>query len=176
MALLNISSPWVIFYREVQALFAEDPTVHVVYDEEENHIKLYVDNGDKAEALDLLLPQEKVFGNVTVKLSVIPANNADGLFGDFNTNELYNIAFCGNGAYAFSKTIAGVFTNNLTYVVFKRKVVQYYNDSLSDIYGQYSTLYQDIAADVFGEYGDVFFCTDKNEYEYSFDSSEGFNI
>ena len=167
MALLNLSSPWVIYYREVQALFAEDPSVHVVYDEWENHIKLYVDKGDKAEALELLLPKEKMFGDVTVKLSIIPANNADGLFGDFNTGELYSIAFYGNSAYAFSKTITGVFTNNLTYVVFKKKVVQYYNDSLGDIYGQCSTLYQDIAKDVFGESEGLFFCTDKDDYPFS---------
>lgn len=175
MALLNLSAPWVIFYREVQALFAEDPEAHVVYDELGNRIKLYVDTGDKAEALSLLLPNEKTFGDVTVRLSVIPANNADGLFGDFNINELYNIAFCDNGAYAFSKTITGVFTNNLTYVVFKKKVVQYYNDSLSDIYGQCSTLYQDIAEDVFGESGDVFFCTEKDDDPFG-SSEYCFNI
>lgn len=163
MALLNLSSPWMIFYREVRALFDGDPEVHVVFDEENYHIKLYVDKGDKAEALSLLMPDHREFGNVTVKLSIIPANNADGLFGDFSTEELYNIAFYGNDAYSFSKTIAGIFANDLTYVVFKKRVVQYYNDSLSDIYGQCSTLYQDIAKDVIVESSGVYFCTDKDD-------------
>ncbi len=163
MALLNLSSPWMIFYREVQALFACDPTVHVVFDQDNNHIKLFVDNGDKAEALSLLLPLQKTFGNVVIKISVVPANNADGLFGDFTKAELFNIAFNGNGAYAFSKTIAGIFANDLTYIVWKKQIVQYFNDDLGDIYGQCSTLYQNIAKNVFGDMESVFFCTDKDD-------------
>ena len=163
MALLNLSSPWVIFYREVQALFAEDPSVHVVYDEQENHINLYVDKGDKAEALSLLLPDKKMFGDVTVRLSIIPANNGDGLFGDYDKAELFEIAFFDNNAYSFSKTITGVFTNNLTYVVFKKKVVQYFNDDLGDAFGLCSTLYQNIAKDVFKEMDGVYYSTDKDD-------------
>lgn len=174
MALLNLSAPWVIFYCEVRALFAEDHEVHVVFDEENYHIKLYVDKGDKAEALSLLLPDHKVFGNITLKLSVVPANNGDGLFGDFSTAELYSIAFNDNGAFSFSKTITGIFANDLTYVVFKKRVVQYYNDSISDIYGQCSTLYQDIAKDVFVEASGVYYCTDN--YEDFSDPNEGYNI
>lgn len=158
-----MSAPWVIFYREVQALFAEDPTVHVVYNEEENDIKLYVDKGDKAEALSLLLPSSKTFGNVTVNISIIPANNGEGLFGDFGKAELFEIAFFGNNAYSFAKTITGIFTNNLTYVVFKKKVVQYFNDDLGDVYGQCSTLYQEIAKEVFDTIEGVYFCTDKDD-------------
>ena len=34
MAKLKLSSPWEIFYKEIQAMFSEDPCVHVVFDED----------------------------------------------------------------------------------------------------------------------------------------------
>lgn len=57
----------------------------------------------------------------------------------------------------------GIFSNPITYIVFKNKVVQFWNDDLSDIYGNRSTLYQDIAKEIFGESSGIFFCTDKEE-------------
>lgn len=161
MAKIKMSSPWVVFYREINEMFKYDKQVHVVYDEDENHIKLYVDDDYKAEALSYLLPEEKCFGNVTLTISVIPANiDKDMSLVGVNRADLLEIALTDNGAFSFSKTIHGIFTNNLTYIVFKNKVVQYFVDDLSDIYGQCSTLYQEIAKDVFGEIEGVFFCTD----------------
>ena len=74
MSKLGLSSPWVNFYRELEALFAKDPEVKVVYDEEKNDVKLYVDNLAKADALAQLLPVERTFGNITITVTVIPAN------------------------------------------------------------------------------------------------------
>ena len=48
----------------------------------------------------------------------------------------------------------------MTYVVFKKEVVQYFNDSLGDIHGVCSTLMQDIAKDIFEDTEGVYFCTD----------------
>ena len=161
MATFHMSSPWVIFYRQVEALFKYDPEVHVVYDEAENHIKLYVDSSNKAAALSVLLPENKTFGNITMRVSVIPANAEEEYdYSNANKETLYDVAFDGNGAYSFSCTINGIFSNNLTYVVWKKQVVQYHTDDLGDYYGQCSTLYQNIAKDVFGETEGVFFCTD----------------
>ena len=71
---MKLSSPWVEFYREIEALFAQDDEVKVVYEEEKNEVKLYVENARKADALAQLLPTEKTFGNVVLKITVIPAN------------------------------------------------------------------------------------------------------
>ena len=51
MAKIGLSSPWVVYYREVNALFGQDPEIHVVFDEDKNELKLFVDNSSKAEAL-----------------------------------------------------------------------------------------------------------------------------
>lgn len=173
MAIFHMSAPWVIFYRELEELFKYDPQVHVVYDEADNHVKLYVDDADKAIALDILLPHTKVFGSVSMSISVIPANTTERDFAATNRDELFRVAFRGNGAFSFAKTVTGIFVNNLTYIVFRNRVVQYFNDDLGDIYGQCSTLYQEIAKNVFGETEGIFFCTDAEQPIVFVDNDKG---
>lgn len=155
MAKLKLSSPWVEYYHAVNAFFKEDSSVHVIFDEENSEINMFVDNDRKAAALDRLMPKEKQFGNVTLHITVYPSN--------YFRNQKYDLAhaaFDGNGALSFIRTVEGVMSNNITYVVFKNKVVQYFNDDLGDINGQCSTLYQDIAKKIFNEIDGVFYCTD----------------
>ena len=59
MAKLGLSSPWMIYYREVEALFQMDPGVRVIFDDDNRELKLYVEDGEKAYALSQLLPTEK---------------------------------------------------------------------------------------------------------------------
>lgn len=162
MAKLKLSPPWVIFYQEVKQLFKKDPDVHVVFDEETPVLSLYVDDADKADALDQLLPKEKDFGGVTLLVKVIPANKKDL---DFNPDNLYDRAFKENPILSYIKTVRGIFANNMTYVVFEPEIVQFFNDDLGDVNGYCSTLYQNIAKDVFTEHEGVFFCTDLFYYD-----------
>ena len=155
MTNLNLSTPWVTFYREIEALLGGDPDINVVWDEENKRVKLYVEDADKAEALDTLLPREKTFGNVTVKVSVLPANEEEE-----SKASLFRRAFEGNPAFAFEKTVETALTNPVSYVVFKKEVVQFWNDDLSDVNGNCSTLYEEIARDVFDDNAGIFFCTD----------------
>lgn len=155
MSKVGLSSPWVNFYRELEALFAKDPEVKVIYDEEKNDVKLYVDNLAKADALAQLLPIERTFGNITVTITVIPANKETT-----SKIQLFRTAFEGNGAFCYTATAEGVFTNPISYVVFENEVVQYFNDDLSDAHGVRSTLYQDIAKEIFENHEGIYFCTD----------------
>lgn len=168
MAKLKLSPPWVIFYQQIKALFEKDPDIKIIYDEDEQKISLFVNNANKADALTRLLPIEKNFGVVTLKINVIPSNSE----GVINTlcnqysNDLatiYQRAFNKNPILDYIKVISGIFTNNLTYIVFKKEVVQYYNDSLSDIHGCCSTLYENLAREVFIEQEGVFFCTNTSD-------------
>lgn len=162
MATFHMSAPWVVFYREVEAMFKYDPEVHVIYDEADNVIKLFVDNSDKAEALEMLLPKTKTFGNITLNIQVIPSNGKNDFdFSDISKEELFDIALEDNGAFSFTRSVpVMLFSNTLTYVVFRKQVVQFYTDDLGDYYGQCSTLYQNIAKDVFGEIDGIFYSTD----------------
>lgn len=148
---MKLSAPWVKYYKEVNALFVRDPHVQVMFDEEAYTIKLYVEGSIKAEALEKLLSSEKEFGNVTVKTEVIPANPTH------NPLELFKATFEGNPAFSYAVQKGGPL-NDFKYVVFEPEIVQFFDDSLSDVNGYCTTLYQEIAKDVFKVDG-VYFCT-----------------
>ena len=152
---MKLSAPWIKFCREIEALFAEDPDVRVVFDNEGSEVKLFVDDNVKADALTQLLPEKKTFGNVELKITVVPANNA------VSTADLVDRAFSGNPALLYV-TKVDTPMGHFEYAVFRNKVVQFFNDDMSDINGNCSTLYQEIAKDVFSEKTGVFFCTDAN--------------
>lgn len=156
MAKLKISSPWVSHYHELEAFFQKDPEVHVVYDEDENVVKLFVDNSAKAAALDQLIAHQKEWGGVVLNIQVVPANG----FRCTARPQLYQDALGSNPALSYIQTVSGILSNTLTYVVFKHEVVQYWNDNLGDAHGLCSALYQEIAKDIFAEQEGVFFCTD----------------
>ena len=154
---MKLSPPWTKFYKELEALFKDDPGIKMAFEEQEDgyKIKLYVEGANKAEALVELLPTEKQFGNVTVYIDVIPANlNKEDIV------QLYRAAFEGNPAFSYAEAVTGISAPNFNYIVFEPEVVQFFNDDLSDINGYCSTLYQEIAKDVFVEHPGVYFCTD----------------
>ena len=163
MAKLRLSPGWDIYYRKLSALFGRDDEVRIVYDETNDNIKLYVDNVNKADALAQLLPIEKEFGSVTLTIEVIPCNTKTK---KTRCETVYHDAFDGNPILSYIKVVEGVFSNNITYVVFNREVIQYFNDSLADIHGMCSTLAQDIAREVFEDAEGVFFCTDTTHTLY----------
>lgn len=172
MAKLKMVSPWINYYHELVAFFKYDSDVAVIFDEDRNEVKLYVESEEKAEALAELLPRSKDFGNITLTITVVPSNyknykNSRQYINKYayeNYNEgLFNAAFNGNRAFIFSESVS-LQTNVIVYIVFRNEVVQYFNDDLGDYYGQCSTLFQNIAADIFEPIGSVHYCTDKKEY------------
>lgn len=158
MAILKLSAPWHTYYKELNELFKHDSEVRIVYDTDEQVINIYVENTAKADAMAAVLPMEKEFGAITVQINVIPANptfkKAKSVRGT-----IYEDLFRGNPIVDDIVTIEGIMTNPITYVIFKKEVVQYYNDSLSDAHGMCSTLYQDIASRVLDAGEGIFFCT-----------------
>ena len=160
MAILKLSAPWHIYYKELCELFKKDSEVRIVYDTDEQVISIYVENTAKADAMAAVLPTEKDFGGVTVQINVIPANKAFKKATSVRAS-LYEDLFRGNPIVDDIVTIEGVMTNPITYVIFSKEVVQYYNDSLADAHGLCSTLYQDIAKRVLDAGEGIFFCTNK---------------
>lgn len=155
---LKILSPWQVWYADVKAMFQEDKEIRVVFDNDTLELTLYVENADKADALGQLLPAEKHFGNQTVKVSVVPANVSKTAL-KFNRANLYERAFAGNPALDNVVVISGIMVNDLTYVIFKKAVVQYFIDDLGDLHGNKTTLYQEIAKNVFEATESVFYNT-----------------
>ena len=144
---LKISPPWVTYINKLQALFDGDPQIAFNIDYNNMIVTLAGNNGEKNAALQRLLPVEKKFGNVILHIVV------DGPIANIafpTQKDLFDCAFKGNPAYAYSVTPGDeVWFFNMTYVVFKNCVVQFFNDNLNDCHGLVSTLYQDIAAEIF---------------------------
>lgn len=156
MAIIKKSAPWVTYYKELNELFRKDDDVLVVYDEDDNTINVYVEGEAKAGAIQYLLPTEKKFGNVTLFVNVIPSNKGSYMANVGNPLSVATDAFRDNDAVDAVTDISDVFP--LAYVIFKKRVVQYFDDDLGDINGNCSTLYETMAKNVFNDVG-IKFCT-----------------
>lgn len=156
---VSLSAPWVIYFRMIEAMFKRDPRVKVVLDSSDGanqEIKIYVEGDSKAEAIQKLLPDEKTFGNVSVRVTVYPANTTST-----SKSTLIERAFDGNPV--LTQVIrTNLWDNPVEYIVFEKSVVQYFNDDLSDYHGMCSTLYAELAKELFGEETNIFFCTDSD--------------
>lgn len=165
---MKLSPPWCTYISELTALFGEDPEIKINYDNFGRVIKLFVSNQEKADALCSLLPTCKYYGNVDLMIDVIPPSGEKQYISSYkDIKSIYEAAFKGNPVFSFVHEVQGIFSNSIIYVVFKNKVVQFFNDNLNDVYGNVSTLYQEIAKDVFehdirdeNEPENVFYCTD----------------
>ena len=153
---VGLSSPWVEYYHNLNELFSGDPDVELEYSEEECKVTMRVNGNDKYAALCALIPEQKQYGETTLKINVVPANRV------MTTAQLFDDAFEGNANYAFTQVVQSpMMSNPMTFVVFRKKVAQFFNDNLGDLFGNKNTLYQDIVKEVLNEQNGVFFCTDK---------------
>lgn len=144
---LKISPPWAIYVRKLEALLDGDPQIAFNINYQENAIVIACNNGDKVTALQKILPEKAEFGNVVFDVIIdgVPSNRAFK-----NKKELFDVAFEGNPVYAYSVSPVDDNYNwfDITYVVFKNYVVQFFADNLNDCHGIISTLYQNLAEEL----------------------------
>lgn len=153
---INLSAPWYTYYRKLTMLFGDDPDIELGFDEDSMTVEMFVNGTEKYEAIMKILPAEVKIGNVTLHINIVPSNKED------TVADIFRKAFSGNPAFSYAATVEGITTNPVNYIVFKNKVVQFWNDNLGDINGNMSTLYQDIAKEVFTKdsTNGALFCTD----------------
>ena len=156
---IKLAPPLVTLIKKVEALFGQDPDIRIEADAAATtpKIKLYVANPCKAAALAALLPESWKFGSVECLVVVISDNGDAGEFA--NAAETVSAAFDGNPAVAVIRPVSKGLFKNLVYVAFKREVVQFFNDDLADINGNWNGLYASIAKELFTNADGVFFCT-----------------
>lgn len=144
----GLSAPWAIYAAEAEALFECDEEVVVEYDDEGRRLMLRVANAVKADALARLLPAERVFGNVTLTVAVVPAS--DGA----TDEQVWRWAFDGNPAFAGVVTDAMPDGSPITFAVFEPECAQWLADDTSSPFGVQTRTYEQVARDVL-EPGDV---------------------
>ena len=162
---LKILPPWSVYIKKLAAMFDGDPQIAFNVDWDGRHpaVTLATNNGEKAAALKLLLPEEKEYGNVTLKITIDCDKVPDICFP--TAKKLFETAFIGNPAFVEVITPENYWFVDFTYVVFAHEIIQIKADNLLDPRGLISTLYQDIAAEIFAERsyqtaGGICFCTD----------------
>lgn len=152
----TLNAPWFDYYKKVNAMFEQDHEVRVVFNHEAYEILVYVESQAKAEVLDLMLKHEVVFGSITLTIEVVPPNKSLKA-----PRSPYEEAFSGNYVVSRIEQLDGAF--KATYIVFERRVVQYFTDDMSSLYGVHSTLYETIAKEIFVAEPGVYFCTEQFE-------------
>ncbi len=161
-AITKLQSPWYTYHKKVQALFKEDDKVNVreladIGDGNYSFMILVSDKA-KAEAIKAIINDKIEMGNVTITATVLgpDENGVNDIEADISA---YETAFSGNSI--FSKVVsASIMGMNLNYCIFSCEIVQFWNDDMSDYYGNFNGLAEDIARDVLKETG-VMFCTEK---------------
>ena len=82
---LKIAPPWITYVNQIKVMFGNDPDITIEYSNEDLEIKLYVDKSVKASALQRLLPNSKIFGNIVLDITIIPANT---IFSEYILNPI----------------------------------------------------------------------------------------
>lgn len=141
---VQLAPPWIAHYHKIQALFEHDPDVKVSYNNDDYTVVIGVIGYDKSEAIARLVKPEVVFGNITLKVKVTLVNiEAADIIDTFKT------AFRGNPTVVAAEKINLPGVGSASHVVFRKEVVQFFNDDICDVYGVESTLFENIANDVF---------------------------
>jgi len=159
---LALTTPWVLHVNKLTALFLSDPEISVDYDNDNKICDIRVANDDKYWAMKALMPHEKKWGETTLRIRVLPADDVIPAVLPTDPREMVKRVFAGNPSVADIVDIEGIATNDFTFVVFRPEVVQYYSDDLGDIHGLTSTLRANLCKELLQDQTPgVFYCTDK---------------
>lgn len=157
----KLSPPWMTYVKKLEMLFGRDPDIEITFigAADNPKVNLLVKEDKKAHALTQILPTAVSFGDVALNIAVIPANGVTE-----NYAKLFKEAFANNPVL---KDVLIVDTPNfhMSYVIFQKQVVQFFNDNLGEPHGYSSMLFEDIARQVFRDGMGVSFCTDYNKDE-----------
>ena len=144
MSNLDIQSPWVVYAKACEKLFELDPDVTVEYDNDTPMLTLRVRGEDKAESISQVLPDEARFGNVSMPIDVIPANEDD-----LSTADHLRRAFAGNpvlcGVEEYPIVPGGPC---MTYALFTPSVAQIECDNAGSPYGIRTATLEELAKEV----------------------------
>lgn len=139
---LGLSAPWDTWAKKAHALFEQDDEVAIEYDGDAPSVTLLVDNPTKADALARLMPESVEFGNVTLKVAVVPANDEQ------SAEQLFRAAFDGNPAFAGTEVEGMPDGSPVTFALFEPACAQWFADDLQNPYGLQTMTYEQVAKDV----------------------------
>ena len=163
MARLNLVSPWIEYYHKMKAMFEDDSRIRIVFDDDAMELRFYAETDYLLDTLEKLIPSGKIWGDVTLTNVIIPPNDKNLRIThckEQSPSDLFTELFYNNPHFLDVFYINTILSNGITYVVFKKEVIQYYSDNLSDAHGVTSVLMEDLARELLNTPDGVFYCTD----------------
>lgn len=150
----KLSPPWWTVYNKIKAMFEADPDVTIQpmkETEDKAGFIIYLDTSDalKAVALSKILKLKYNFGNITLTVKVRVTNSQLKQSRSDTDYDNYLDALATTPAVIDIREVEDMFSNKWIVIDFKKEVVQFYNDDLTDFYGNWNGLYTDIATDIF---------------------------
>ena len=166
---LTLQSPWVTYFKMVYNLLTVDPEIKMpksITEGEDGKCSFWIEspNATKIIALSKILKNEIQMGNITITISFRCVNNE--LYRDLQNDRItgsdFTDAFTGNPL--FSKVVTEVFPGGakVYYAVFKREIITFFNDNMTDYHANSHFIVADIVKEIANEDSAVNVCT---EYE-----------
>lgn len=162
---LKMSPPWDGYMNMLASFFKGDTRVRVGSCDGRRVGTIEVFDGDMYQALEQVLNKKLRFGNVVLRIDIVPANCLRGKGDVLNIKErdytdlaALKVVLSKNPAFAkiiSRKTELG----NFVFCMFKPVVLMWYNDNLGSPYKQTTSVYEDAALHVFKDCG-VSFATE----------------
>lgn len=138
----KLASPWAIYARKCMKLFELDDEVEVKYDNDAPSLTLLVSNAVKADALAQIMPVEMQFGNVTLDIAVVPANDT------CTVEQIWRLAFEGNPVLVGTDVEKAPDGSPVIFALFAPECVQYLADDIGNPFGIQTRTYEQVAHDV----------------------------
>lgn len=153
----EMSAPWYVFHSQVKKLFEQDNEVNVDETLQESDdlgytFGIYSDNKEKLQAIKKLIGSKIVFGSIPVIIDY-GENGEDAA-------SIWEKAFTGNPLFCKVVKNDMPIYGSCNYALFKRDIVSFYGDDLSDINGNLHYIVADLVKEVVSNTGNVFVCTE----------------
>lgn len=156
---LDLSAPWYVFHTQVFKLFEQDAEVIVDEELEETEtgfiFGIYSKNIKKIQAIKKLIGSKVVFGDVAVDIDYGENENED-------VAEVWKDAFSGNPLFCGIVSADIPFDGSCDYAIFKRDIIDFYDDNISDVNGNSHYIVADLVKEVVSN-KDIFICTEGKE-------------
>ena len=151
---LRLSPPWHTYFNFIKETIGHDPCVEVLDMKEvlsnQFLIQIQVQSNVKARALATILELHKNFGNINIDIEIIhcgcPVCPYEDITDIDDLLKLFRLALDTNCYFEFVRAVK-IMVFNAIFPVFKKAVIQFFNDDLSDFYHNFNG----VAADVFRE-------------------------
>ena len=162
---IKLSPPWTTLENMLHAFFDKDPEITVgpvkIQKDGIRYIIIESTSCEKIDALSALMKSKYQFGNITLEIRFCVAN---GVLQLSETNDLYGQAIDAlvtNAAVVDIKKVKNFVQDEFVVIEFAKEIVQFFNDDLSDFYGNWNGTYIDVAKELFNENKQIMFTIEK---------------